>query len=86
MPTTNKQLQEQLAAANAKIAALETATKRVPRELSLKVGQKGGVCVIGLNSQFPVTLYKQQWERLFNFIPQIKAFIKENESLLATKE
>lgn len=86
MPT-NKELQEKLAAAEARANSLQQqlTTSNAPRPLNIKVGQKGGVCVTGLNARFPVTLYKQQWERLFDFIPQIKAFIKEHESELAVK-
>ena len=40
----------------------ETLKKRSEKELSLKVSQKGGVSVYGLG-RFPVTLYKEQWEK-----------------------
>src|SRR5215467_2749467 len=48
--------------------------------LRFKVGQAGGVSVYGLG-RFPVTLYKEQWERILeaDTIAQLKAFLKENE-------
>ncbi len=45
--------------------------------LYLKVSRKGAVSLYGMNVQFPVTLYADQWERLFDFIPEIKKFIAE---------
>ncbi len=52
--------------------------------LSLKVSQKGGVSVYGLG-RFPVTLYKEQWEKLLDISDDIRAFIQENEPQLKTK-
>ncbi len=52
--------------------------------LSLKVSQKGGVSVYGLG-RFPVTLYKEQWEKLLDMSDDIRAFILENEPQLKTK-
>jgi hypothetical protein len=51
----------------------------------LKVSEKGGVSVYGLG-RFPVTLYKQQWLRLLDMAEEIRAFIKDNEAVLRTKE
>lgn len=59
----------------------EALRKRGERELKLKVGEKGGVSLYGLNSRFPVTLYKSQWERLIGFTDNIKAFIKAHPEL-----
>jgi hypothetical protein len=53
-------------------------------ELTFKVSQKGAVSVYGMG-RFPVTLYKEQWIRLFDKIEDLKSFIKENDSSLATK-
>ena len=41
--------------------------------LSLKVSQKGAVSVYGLG-RFPITLYKGQWEKIFDFIDNIKEY------------
>lgn len=52
--------------------------------LYLKVSEKGAVSVYGLG-RFPVTLYKEQWERLLEMFDEIKAFLKANEPSLKTK-
>ena len=62
----------------------ETLKKRSEKGLSLKVSQKGGVSVYGLG-RFPVTLYKEQWEKLLEMTDDIRAFIQENEAQLKTK-
>ena len=51
----------------------------------LKVSDKGGVSVYGLG-RFPVTLYKEQWAKLLDMASEIRAFIKEHEAELKTKE
>ena len=63
----------------------ETLKKRSEKELSLKVSQKGGVSVYGLG-RFPVTLYKEQWEKLLKMTDDIRAFIQENKAQLKTKD
>jgi hypothetical protein len=51
-----------------------------------KVSEKGGVSIYGL-SRWPVTLYKEQWERLLSdeFLPVLKQFLKDNDAILKTK-
>ncbi len=63
----------------------ETLKRRSEKGLSLKVSQKGGVSVYGLG-RFPVTLYKEQWEKLLDMTDDILAFIQENEAELKTKD
>jgi hypothetical protein len=58
---------------------------RGSRATSLKVSEKGGVSVYGLG-RFPVTLYKEQWSKLLDMADDIRAFIKENEGKLKSKE
>jgi len=53
--------------------------------ISFKVSEKGGVSVYGLG-RFPVTLYQEQWLRLFSEIDNLKAFIEENKPRLKVKE
>lgn len=53
--------------------------------ISLKVSEKGAVSLYGLG-RFPVTLYKEQWERLLGQADQIRTFIAENEDKLKKKE
>jgi hypothetical protein len=58
---------------------------RAAKGMTLKVSEKGGVSVYGLG-RFPVTLYKEQWERLLGMADDIRAFIAEHETALKTKE
>ena len=53
--------------------------------LDFRVGEKGGVSVYGLG-RFPVTLYYEQWIKLLDAVPDLKAFIEENKSKLKTKQ
>jgi len=62
----------------------ERLKNRQTRGLSLKVSEKGGVSVYGLG-RFPVTLYKEQWQRLLEMADDIRTFIKENETKLKAK-
>ncbi|MFL6416155.1 MAG: hypothetical protein ACJ74Y_10875 [Bryobacteraceae bacterium] len=70
----------------ARIAELEKekSSKR-SGSLTFKVSEKGAVSVYGVG-RFPVTLYYEQWIRLFNAAEDIKAFIEENKSKLKVKE
>jgi hypothetical protein len=63
------QLQAQIADLQAKLAA------RPAGKLSAKVSEKGAVSVYGLQ-RFPVTLYREQWERLFAARESIEAVCK----------
>ncbi len=62
----------------------EALKKASSKGLSLKVSEKGGLSVYGLG-RFPVTLYKEQWNRLLDLADDIRAFIKANEDKLKTK-
>jgi hypothetical protein len=53
--------------------------------LSLKVSEKGAVSLYGMG-RFPVTLYKEQWLRIFTSAPEIEKFIRENDAKLKTKQ
>lgn len=63
----------------------EALKRRQQRAVSLKVSEKGGVSVYGLG-RFPVTLYKEQWQKLLDLADEIRSFIRENEAKLKTKE
>jgi hypothetical protein len=67
-----------LAARNAKLAAANH------KRLSFKVTEKGGVSAYGLG-QWPVTLYRSQWERLLEAKDTILAFIEANADVLSDK-
>ncbi len=69
-----------------RLKAENTALKaRSARGLSLKVSAKGAVSVYGLG-RFPVTLYKEQWEKLLAMSDDIHAFIGEHASELKLKD
>jgi hypothetical protein len=51
----------------------------------LKVSEKGGLSVYGMG-RFPITLYREQWEKLLAMSDDIKTFIQENDSALKKKE
>jgi hypothetical protein len=54
-------------------------TGRRSGNLEFRVGEKGGVSVYGLG-RFPVTLYYEQWTRLLDAAPQLRAFLEENKA------
>lgn len=54
------------------------------RKVTFKVAKSGGLSVYGLG-RFPVTLYASQWERLFDEIDAIKAFLVANGSAMTRK-
>jgi hypothetical protein len=54
-------------------------------QTSLRVSEKGALSVYGLG-RFPVTLYREQWEKLLGMAEDIKKFIHENDALLKKKE
>ena len=63
----------------------EELKKGKARATGMKVSEKGAVSVYGLG-RFPVTLYKEQWQKLLDMSEDIRGFIKENESKLKAKE
>jgi len=63
----------------------EALKSRGARGISMKVSEKGAVSIYGLG-RFPVTLYKEQWQKLLDMADDIRAFIKENEGKLKTKQ
>ena len=75
-------LQAELERLRAENAALKG---RAVKGVTLRVSEKGGVSVYGLG-RFPVTLYKEQWEKLLVMEKDIRAFITEHEAALKTKE
>ena len=79
-------LEEKLARLEAENKGLrEQMEQRRSGQLRLKVSEKGALSVYGLG-RFPVTLYKEQWTRLLDYADEIKAFLKENDTLLRTKQ
>jgi len=54
-------------------------------QISMKVSEKGALSVYGLG-RFPVTLYREQWDKLLGVSDQIREFIKAHDSELKKKE
>ena len=77
--TTEEQLKQAL-------ATIEALKAKKVKPLSLKVSEKGALSIYGLSARFPTTLYVQQWERLLEYVPEIKAFIEANRKNLSVKE
>lgn len=79
--TKTDDVQAELARLRAENEALKA---EVEKPITFKVGEKGGVSVYGLG-WFPVTLYKEQWDRLIEAIPALEDFIAENVHRLKVK-
>lgn len=75
----NAQLKAMLAEMQAKLEAQRN------RKTTLKISEKGALSIYGLG-RFPVTLYKGQWEKLIAAIPEVRAFMVENNSQLSVKD
>jgi hypothetical protein len=75
-------LKAELERLRAENAALRS---RSSKGVSLRVSGKGAVSVYGLG-RFPVTLYKEQWQKLLDLSDDIRAFIREHEAELKAKE
>ena len=74
---------------SAELARLRAENERLRRTASsrgmtIKVSEKGGVSVYGLG-RFPLTLYKEQWEKLLGSADQLQKFIAENDHKLKKK-
>ena len=63
----------------------ENLKKPVRGQTSLKVSEKGALSVYGMG-RFPVTLYREQWEKLLSMSDQIREFILANDAALKKKE
>ena len=79
----DENLQEEIERLKAENEKLKNKNKKAS-EISFKVSQKGAVSVYGMG-RFPVTLYKEQWERLLDQKEELLEFIVENSASLKTK-
>ena len=69
-----------------RLRAENEALKKPARgQMSLRVSEKGALSVYGLG-RFPVTLYREQWEKLLGMADEIRIFIHENDGALKKKE
>lgn len=81
MPT-----EEELKAEIERLRAENESLKKPARgQMSLKVSEKGALSVYGLG-RFPVTLYREQWEKLLGMADEIRNFIQEHDAELKRKE
>jgi len=77
---------EELQAEIERLRAENESLKKPARgQMSLKVSEKGALSVYGLG-RFPVTLYREQWEKLLNMADEIRSFIQANDGQLKKKE
>jgi hypothetical protein len=77
---------DELKAEIERLRAENEALKKPSRgQMSLKVSEKGALSVYGLG-RFPVTLYREQWEKLLGMAAEIQSFIHENDARLKKKE
>ena len=63
----------------------ETLKKPARGQMSLKVSEKGALSVYGMG-RFPVTLYREPWEKLLAMSDEIRKFIAANDGALKKKE
>jgi hypothetical protein len=77
--------EEELKAEIDRLRAENESLKRPRGQTSLRVSEKGALSVYGLG-RFPVTLYREQWEKLLAMADEIREFIVENDRLLKKKE
>jgi hypothetical protein len=79
----NGQAKPDVDALLARIAELEAQVAR-KGTLTLKVSEKGALSIYGMG-RFPVSLYREQWERLLAAKDDILAFIEANADKLSVK-
>lgn len=80
---TNTHEQLSVAAMAAEIARLKAENSKLrDKGSNIKVSPKGAVSVYGLG-RWPVTLYPNQWEKVFALKDSLETFILENSSRLS---
>lgn len=76
---------EQMMAEIARLAAQNDRLRQSnQRKLTLKVSEKGALSLYGMG-RFPVTLYREQWERLLGAEAEIREFIADHSDKLRLK-
>ena len=68
-----------------RLRAENESLKRPRGQMSLRVSEKGALSVYGLG-RFPVTLYREQWEKLLGLADEIRQFIETHDAELKKKE
>src|SRR5262249_58629184 len=83
--TNTMSSEEDLKAEIERLRAENESLKRPRGQTSLRVSEKGALSVYGLG-RFPVTLYREQWDKLLGMSDEIRQFIKDNDGSLKKKE
>ncbi len=81
MAEQDEELRRELERLRAENEALKNRDRRA---LRLQVSEKGGVSLYGIR-RFPVTFYKEEWEKILGMEPEIRAFMSEHGKELKTK-
>ena len=81
MSSSDDEMRRELARLKAENEALKAKERRGTR---LQVSEKGGVSLYGLR-RFPITFYKEEWERILGMADEIHAFMRDNAGALKTK-
>ena len=81
MSQSDDEMRRELERLKAENEALKAKERRGVR---LHVREKGGVSLYGMR-RFPVTFYKEEWERILGMADEIGAFIREHAAELKTK-
>lgn len=81
MTSEDEDLKRELERLRAENEALRAKERRGTQ---LRVSEKGAVSLYGMR-RFPITFYKEEWERILGMADEIRAFIRENAAALKTK-
>ncbi len=74
----------QISAAEYEALKAKAAKADRPSKLTFKVSTKGALSIYGMG-RFPITLYKEQWQRILGLSAELNEFIKANDELLKEK-
>lgn len=83
-------MQEAVAAAKAAQAKAEAEAEAAKRaasgEFALSIGSQGGIVIRGITGRYPITLYREQVERIpTDFVERVRAFAVDNAVRLKGK-
>jgi hypothetical protein len=78
---SDEDLKAELARLKAENEALKAKEKR---GTYLRVSEKGGVSLYGMR-RFPITFYREEWDRILGLSDEIRSFIAAHASELKTK-
>ena len=81
MTQSDEDLRRENERLKAEVEALKARDRRATR---LQVSEKGGVSLYGLR-RFPITFYREEWERILGMADEIRAFIASHGGSLKKK-